>query len=78
MSLHIVESTLLSPDGYAWGDLRDEIPEIMRAEEKAWAKMAYELIYKYRATLNGNYPPKPGLGPLALFCLLTPSLNPPC
>ena len=61
-----------------WEGLRDEMPEIVRAEEKAWAKMAWELIYKWRATLNGNYPPKPGLGPLALLCLLTPSLNPPC
>ena len=64
--------------GNAWGGLRDKMPKIVRAEEKAWAKMAWELIYKWRATLNGNYPLKPGLGPLALLCLLTPSLNPPC
>ena len=72
------DAFLLSYAGTAWGDLRDEMPEIAGAEEKAWAKMAYELIYKYRATLNRNYPPKPGLGPLGLLCLLTPSLNPPC
>ena len=54
------------------------MPKIVRAEEKAWAKMAWELIYKWRAALNRNYPLKPGPGPLALLCLLTPSLNPPC
>ena len=60
------------------GHLRGGMPEIVRAEEKACAKMAWELIYKWRATLNRNYPPKPGLGPLALLSLDTPSLNPPC
>ena len=50
----------------------------MRAEEMAKARIAWELIYKQRTTLRGNYPPKPGLGPLALLCLLTLLLNPPC
>ena len=48
------------------------------AEETAWARIACELIYKWRATLKGNYPPKPGLGPLALLSLDSPSLTPPC
>ena len=58
--------------------LRDESPEITRAEAEAGARIAWELIYKQRATLKGNHPQKPGIGPLALLCLLTPSLNPPC
>ena len=78
VSLHIVESALSSPDGTTWGDLRDELPEIVRADAMAKAKIACEPIYKRRTTLNGNCPPKTGPGPLALFCLLTPSLALPC
>ena len=77
-SCHVIESTLLSPDGTTWGDLRDEMPEIARAEAKAKAKIVCELIYKRRATLKGNNPPKTGLGPLALLSLDSSSLNPPC
>ena len=64
--------------GTAWGDLRDEMPKIARAEAKAKAKQVWELIYKLGATLNGNGPLKLHLGPLALISLDTPSLNPPC
>ena len=65
-------------DGTTWGDLRDELPEIVRAEAMAKAKIACELIYKRRATLNGKRSPKTRLRPLALLCLLTPSLTSPC
>ena len=78
MSCCAIESTLLSPDGTTWGDLRDEMPEIARAEAMARAKIACEPIYKRRATINGNNPPETGLGPLAFLCLLTPSLTSPC
>ena len=44
----------------------------------AKAKIACQLIYKRRTTLNGNCPPETGPGPLALLCLLTPSLTSPC
>ena len=54
------------------------MPEIARAEAMAWPEKVWELIYKQRATLKGNYPPKPGLGPLALLPLESPSLTPPC
>ena len=64
--------------GTTWGDLRDEMPKIARAEAKAKDKPGWELIYKREATLNGHYPPKLYLGPLALLSLDTPSLNPPC
>ena len=33
--------------GTAWEVLRDEMPKITRAEEKAGAKIAWELIYKW-------------------------------
>ena len=46
MSLHIIESTLSSPDGNISGVLRGGMPELTGAEEKAKAKMACELIYK--------------------------------
>ena len=59
-------------------DVLRELPEITRAEEEARAELAWELIYKQRATLKGNYPPKPGLGPLTLPFLDSPSLPPPC
>ena len=64
--------------GTAWGDLKDATPEIVRAEAMARAEIACEPIYKWRTTINGSNPPETGLGPLALLCLLTPSLNPPC
>ena len=64
--------------GYAWGVLRDKTPKITRAEAMARAELASDIIYKWRATLKGNYPLKPGLWPWALLCLLTPSLNFPC
>ena len=54
------------------------MPELAGAEDKAKAEMAWELIYKREATLNGNYSMKLYLGPLALLPLDTPSLNPPC
>ena len=63
--------------GNAWGDLRDEILKITRAEAKAKDKPGWELIYKLGATLNGNYPLKLYLGPLALLSLDTPSLTLP-
>ena len=53
------------------------MPEITRAEAKAKDKPGWELIYKLGATLNGNYPPKLYLGPLALLSLDTPSLTLP-
>ena len=40
------KSALSSPDGNAWGDLRDEMPKIVRAEAMARAKIVCELIYK--------------------------------
>ena len=46
MGSRAFESALSSPDGNTWGDLRDEMPKIMRAEAKARAKQAWELIYK--------------------------------
>ena len=49
-----------SRGGTAWGDLRDELPEIVRAEAMAKAKIACQLIYKWRTTLNGNNPPETG------------------
>ena len=48
--------------GNARGGLRDKMPKIVRAEEKAWAKKACELIYKRRATLKGKQSPPPNLG----------------
>ena len=71
-------TSFITSTGNASDILRDELPKIMRAEEMAKARIVCELIYKQRATLKENYPPKPGLGPLALICLFTPSLNPPC
>ena len=68
----------LRNDGNVSRVLRGEMPELAGAEEKAKAKMACKLIYKREATLNGNYPPKLYLGPLALLSLDTLSLNPPC
>ena len=47
--------------GNTRGGLRDKMPKIARAEEKAWAKKACELIYKRRATLKGKQSP-PNLG----------------
>ena len=44
--------------GNTWGDLRDETPEIVRAEAKAWAKKVCELIYKRRATLKEKQSPQ--------------------
>ena len=64
--------------GNVSGVLRGGMPKLAGAEDKAKAKMACELIYKREATLNGNDPPKLYLGPLALLCLLTPSLPSPC
>ena len=64
--------------GTAWGDLRDEMPKIARAEAMARAKITCKPIYKRRATLKGKQSPQTRLGPLALLCLLTPSLTSPC
>ena len=44
--------------GTTWGDLKDEVPNIMRAEAMAWAKKACEPIYKRRATLKGKQSPQ--------------------
>ena len=76
--LEVQSRAKVQDGGNAWGDLRDEMPEITRAEANAKAKIACELIYKRRATLKGKQSPQTRLGPLALLCLLTPSLNPPC
>ena len=46
MSLHIVESALSSPDGNVSGVLRGEMPKFAGAEDKAWDKQGWELIYK--------------------------------
>ena len=54
------------------------MPKIARAEAKAKAEIACELIYKLGAILNGNGPPKLYLGPLALLSLDTSSLTSPC
>ena len=78
MSCHAIKSTLSSPDGNIWVELRDEMPEFTGAEDKAKAKRGWELIYKLGATLNGNGPLKLYLGPLALLSLDTPSLTSPC
>ena len=64
--------------GNTWGNLRDEMPKIARAEAKARAEIAWELIYKRETTLKGKQSPQTRLGPLALLSLDTPSLNPPC
>ena len=74
----MIESTLSSPDGNASDVLRGESPEIARAEEMAWARIAWELIYNSGTTLKGSYPLKPGLGPLTLIYLDSPSFTPPC
>ena len=63
----MIESTLLSPDGNAWGVLRGKTPEIMRAEAMARAELAWELIYKQGTTLKGDNSPKLYLGPLTLI-----------
>ena len=78
MGLCAFKSTLSSPDGNVSGVLRGEMPELAGAEDKARAKIGWELIYKREATLNGNYPQKLYLGPLALLSLDTPSLTSPC
>ena len=54
------------------------MPEIVRAEAMARAKIACEPIYKRRATLKGKQSPQTRLGPLALLCHFTPSLTSPC
>ena len=72
------KSTLSSPDGNVLRVLKGEMPKIARAEAKAKAKRGWELIYKRGATLNGNYPSKLYLGPLALLSLDPPSLTSPC
>ena len=43
---HAFESALSSPDGNVSGVLRGGMPEFAGAEDKAKAKMAWELIYK--------------------------------
>ena len=69
---------LLWTDGNAWGVLKGKLPKIARAEGTAEARIACELIYNSGTTLKGSYCPKPGLGPLTLLSLDSPSLNPPC
>ena len=71
-------TSFITSTGNASDILRDELPEIVRAEEMAKARIVCELIYKQRATLKGTYPLKPGPGPLTLLSLDSPSLNPPC
>ena len=66
------------PGGTAWGDLRDELPEIARAEAMAKDKIACEPIYKQRTTLKGKQSPKTMLRPLALLSLDSPSFTSPC
>ena len=58
MSLCIVESGLSSPEGTTWGNLRDKMPGMARAETKVKAKIVCELIYKRRATLKGKLSPQ--------------------
>ena len=63
----------LYDDGNAWGNLRDEMPKIARAEAMARAEIVCELIYKRRNYSKRETSPKtvartPG----------TPSLTPPC
>ena len=69
---------ILMLGGNAWGDLRDKMPKIARAEAKAWAKKACELIYKRRATLKGKQSPKTPPRTPGTPLLLTPSLTSPC
>ena len=54
------------------------MPKITRAEAKQGLNSVGTNLQKADTTLNGNDPPKPRPGPLALLSLDTPSLTSPC